>query len=63
MIPQNTFLIEQNSEYQHDSTEYFLNRTNKTVNINMIPQNTFLIEQNSEYQHDSTEYFLNRTKQ
>ena len=24
MIPQNTFLIEQNSEYQHDSTEYFL---------------------------------------
>ena len=22
MIPQNTFLIEQNSEYQHDSTEY-----------------------------------------
>ena len=62
MIPQNTFLVEQNSEYQHDSTEYFLNRT-KQLNINMVPQNTFLIEQNSEYQHDSTEYFLNRTKQ
>ena len=62
MVPQNTFLIEQNSEYQHDSTEYFLNRT-KTVNVSMVPQNTFLIEQNSEYQHDSTEYFLNRTKQ
>ena len=27
MIQQNTFLIEQNSEYQHGSTEYFLNRT------------------------------------
>ena len=27
MIPQNTFLIEQNSECQHGSTEYFLNRT------------------------------------
>ena len=43
MVPQNTFLIEQNNEYQHDSqntflieqnsecqhgsTEYFLNRT------------------------------------
>ena len=27
MIPQNTFLIEQKSEYQDDSTEYFLNRT------------------------------------
>ena len=35
MIPQNTFLIEQNSEYQHDSTE---------------STESFLIEQNSEYQ-------------